>query len=103
MQTGVRHAAETVVEVYSVSVAPAELTTDLLCLETVVVAADLFCVELVAELVVGCLTSGAGSLVTVELLPETGLLSMATAALTAGLADVALTGVTAGAILLVLV
>lgn len=83
---------------------PAELTTDLLCLETVLVAADLLCAVPVAELVVGCLTSGTESLVTVELLPETnaGLLSMATAA-TDGLTDVALVVVTVVAIPLVLV
>lgn len=68
------------------SVAPAELTTVLLCLETAVVAADLVCVVLVAVLLVGCLTSGAETLVTVELLPEmtAGLLCMTTAALTDG-------------------
>lgn len=85
--------------------APAELTTDLLCLETVLVAADLLCAVPVTELVVGCLTSGTESLVTVELLPETtaGLFSMATAALTDGLTDVALAVVTVAATPLVLV
>lgn len=75
--------------------APAELTTDLLCLETAVVAADLLCVVPVAELVVARLSSKTESLATVVLLPETaiGLLSMATAALTDGLTDVGLTGV----------
>lgn len=60
-------------------------------------AADLLCVVLIAELVVGCLTSGTESLVKAELLPETmdGLLSMAIAALTVGLTDVALTVATA--------
>lgn len=103
MQTGVRHAVETVVE--KVSVAPAELTADLLGLETAAVAADLFCVVLVAGLVVGCLTSGTEGLVTAELLPETtaGLLSMDTAALTVCLTIVALAVVTAVATLLVLV
>lgn len=70
MQTGVRHAVETVVGVYSVSVAPSEVTTDLLCLDIEAVAA-LLCVVLVAELVVCCLTSGTKSLVKAELLPET--------------------------------
>lgn len=104
MQTGVRHAVETVVVVYRVSVAPAGLTTDLLGFKSAVMAADLLCVVLVAELVVGCLTSETESLVTTELLPGTtvGLLSMDTAALTIGLTDVALTVVTAVAIPLVL-
>lgn len=85
--------------------APAELTTDLLCLETAEVAADLLCVVLVAVLVVGCFTSVTESLVTVELLPETtaDLLSMATVVLTDGLTDVGLTVVTAVAIPLVFV
>lgn len=81
---------------------PAELTTDLLCLETSLVA-DLLCVVPVVELVFACLTSG--YLATVELLPETtdGLLSMGTAALTVGFTDVTLTVVTAVATALVLV
>ena len=101
-QTGVIHAA--VVGVYRVSVAPVELTTDLLCLETLVVAADLLCVVPVAELVVACLTSGIECLTTAEMLPETtaGLLSVVTAALTDGLTDVTLTVVTVVATLLVL-
>ena len=87
-----------------VSAAPAELTADLLGLETAAAGADLFCVVLVAELVVGCLTSGAESLFTVELLPEAaGLLSTDTAALTVGLTDVALTVVAAVVTALVLV
>lgn len=91
VQTGVRHAAETVVGTYAVSVASSEATRDLLCLEMEVVAADLLCVVPVAELLVGCLTSGA------VLLPETiaGLFSMTTAALTVGLTGVVLTVVTA--------
>lgn len=85
--------------------APAELTTDLLCLETAVVETDLLCVVPVAKLMVACLTSGTESLATAELLPETtaGLLSMTTAALTDGLTDVALAVVTAVAKLPVLV
>lgn len=105
VQTGVRHAAETVAGVYRVSVVPAELTADLLGLETAAVAADLLCVVPVAELVVACLTSGTECLATVELLPEATacLLSTTTAALTDGLTDVVLLAVTAAATPLVLV
>lgn len=85
--------------------ATAELTTDLLSIETVVVAADSVCVVLVAEPVVVCLTSRTECLATVELLPEStaGLHSTTTAALTDGLTGVALTAVTAVATALVLV
>lgn len=51
--------------------APAGLTTDLLCLETPVVTADVLCVVPVAELVVACLTSGTDCLTGAELLPDT--------------------------------
>lgn len=105
MQTGVKHAVETVAEEYRVSLTTAELTTVLFCLETAAVAADLLCVVVVVILVVGCLTSGTDTLVTDELLPgaAAGLLSMAKAALTDGLTDVTLTVVTAVVTLLVLV
>lgn len=105
VQTGVKHAVETGAEAYRVSVATTELTADLFCLETAAVAAaDLLCAVLVAVLVVSCLTSGTGSLFTVELLSEAaaGLLSMVDAALTDGLTDVAFTVVTAVVIPLVL-
>lgn len=105
VQTGVRHAVQTVVEVYPVAAALVQLTTDLLCLETAMEAADLLCVVLVAVLVAGCLTSGPDTLLTVELLVEAEavLLSVTTAALICGFTDVALTVVTVAATPLVLV
>lgn len=104
MQTGVRHAIETVEVVFCGSVAPAELTTDLLCLETEVMAEDLLCVLLVSVLVVVCLTSGSKGLVIVEPLPETaGLISAGTAVLTDDLTNATLTVVTAIVIPVVLV
>lgn len=74
-------------------------------LEIAVAAANLICVTLVAVLVVVCLTSEIESLVTVELSPETtaGLISVATAVLTKGFTNAALTVVTTVAISAVLV
>lgn len=74
VQTGVREGAEAVEEEEEqeegrVSLGPAEVTTDLLCVEASLVA-DLLCVVPVAEPVFACLTSWVGSWATLEMLPE---------------------------------